>query len=79
VEKNTTVIFPLPMELIGAVMGAAGLNGSERPTAPRPPAPPAAPSMEDLPVFDDEMLSVFDEESLPVSDDDGPLPERAPA
>jgi regulator of protease activity HflC (stomatin/prohibitin superfamily) len=33
-EKNTTVIFPLPIELMGAVMGATGLNGS-RPT-PRP-------------------------------------------
>jgi regulator of protease activity HflC (stomatin/prohibitin superfamily) len=58
VEKNTTVIFPLPIELLGAIMGAVTTNGrtpaaSRGPTAQatsvpgpaaREPAPAPAPS-----------------------------------
>jgi regulator of protease activity HflC (stomatin/prohibitin superfamily) len=35
VEKNTTIVFPLPIELMGAVMGAMGMNG-RAPTEPSP-------------------------------------------
>jgi regulator of protease activity HflC (stomatin/prohibitin superfamily) len=40
VEKNTTIVFPLPIELVGAMLGIS-------PTMPQPPAPPrraAAPA-----------------------------------
>jgi regulator of protease activity HflC (stomatin/prohibitin superfamily) len=39
-EKNTTVVFPLPIDLLG------GIFGFERaPAAPAPPAPPAPPDL----------------------------------
>ena len=72
VEKNTTIIFPLPMELIGAVMHATGLDGPDKPPVSRPPAPPAPPKMDDdVAVFDDEGTV------MPPTIDDGPLPEPA--
>ncbi len=37
-EKNTTIVFPLPIELLG---GLLGVFRDEQ--TPRPPAPPAAP------------------------------------
>jgi regulator of protease activity HflC (stomatin/prohibitin superfamily) len=51
-EKNTTIVFPLPIELLNAVMGggAAAPQTPVAPVAPRPapatprPAPPVEPS-----------------------------------
>nr|MBA3644228.1 slipin family protein [Chloroflexia bacterium] len=42
-EKNTTVVFPLPIDLIGSLLG--GQNGRSEPSAPptRPAPPPAPP------------------------------------
>ena len=49
-EKNTTVVFPLPIDLIGSLLG--GQNGRSEPSAPRTqlapqPAPPARPRFPD--------------------------------
>ena len=51
VEKNTTVVFPLPIDLLGNLMGAGATGDGRRgrpstPVAPRPatPAPIAAPA-----------------------------------
>ena len=74
VEKNTTIIFPLPMELIGAVMGTSGVGGADRPAPPAPPKPRdprdlgAMPESDALPILDDV---------APPGLDDGPLPETA--
>lgn len=38
-EKNTTVVFPLPIDLIGSLMG----GGSNSSSAPTPPAPAQGP------------------------------------
>ena len=65
-EKNTTIVFPLPVDLIGAMMGAAGSGGSDGAATPRPPVPPPPPPIDDL--------SLFDDATPPLSDDDGPLP-----
>jgi len=56
-NQNTTVVFPLPMDVLepfvgkGASTRAAGTERSDRPTAPPPPEPPAAddPDVGDLP------------------------------
>ena len=45
VEKNTTVVFPLPMDLIGQMIGAP-TNGR---TAATPPTPPRAPATGPIP------------------------------
>uniref|UniRef100_A0A182U4Y2 Band 7 domain-containing protein n=1 Tax=Anopheles melas TaxID=34690 RepID=A0A182U4Y2_9DIPT len=43
-EKNSTIVFPLPIELIGPLMNFTSSLGVQRTTAPvRPMAPPAAP------------------------------------
>lgn len=48
-EKNTTIVFPLPIDLLGAVIGGGG-NVPQTPVAPRPapaaprPAPPVEPA-----------------------------------
>ena len=39
-EKNTTVVFPLPIDLIGTLMG--GVDGARPERAPAPPTAPAA-------------------------------------
>ena len=39
-EKNTTVVFPLPIDLIGTLMG--GVDGARPERAPGPPTAPAA-------------------------------------
>ena len=39
-EKNTTVVFPLPIDLIGTLMG--GVDGARPERAPAPSTPPAA-------------------------------------
>jgi regulator of protease activity HflC (stomatin/prohibitin superfamily) len=56
VEKNTTIVFPLPIELVGAVLGGIGANGrttvTPSPTAasparggaPQTPPPPPQPA-----------------------------------
>ena len=56
VEKNTTVVFPLPIDLLGNMLGANGTgdgHGNGRPSAPvapRPAAPaPIAPPAEMAP------------------------------
>jgi regulator of protease activity HflC (stomatin/prohibitin superfamily) len=56
-NQNTTVVFPLPMDVLepfvgkGASTRAAGTERSARPTSPSPPEPPAAddPDVGDLP------------------------------
>jgi regulator of protease activity HflC (stomatin/prohibitin superfamily) len=42
-EKNTTIVFPLPIELLGAVLGAGGTAG-RTPSAPRAAVPTPGPS-----------------------------------
>ena len=42
-EKNTTVVFPLPMELLGGLLGGA----SDRPRSTPPQTPPAKPGKAD--------------------------------
>ncbi len=58
VEKNTTVVFPLPMDLIGQLMGVSA-NGRTPTSSPLPPAPavpviPAVPVSPAVPVPGDE-------------------------
>jgi regulator of protease activity HflC (stomatin/prohibitin superfamily) len=40
-EKNSTIIFPLPMELMRAFMGMTAILPDSPPTSPAEPAPPA--------------------------------------
>jgi regulator of protease activity HflC (stomatin/prohibitin superfamily) len=40
-EKNSTIIFPLPMELMRAFMGMTAILPDSTPTSPAEPAPPA--------------------------------------
>jgi regulator of protease activity HflC (stomatin/prohibitin superfamily) len=51
VNQNTTVVFPLPIDLLRAFTGAVGGDRERpRPAAPAPPAPPPPPEPEsDLP------------------------------
>jgi regulator of protease activity HflC (stomatin/prohibitin superfamily) len=43
-EKNTTIIFPLPIELMGAIIGRPGTDGRVPPAAGPSPASGAAPT-----------------------------------
>jgi regulator of protease activity HflC (stomatin/prohibitin superfamily) len=51
--NNTTVVFPLPMDIIEPFLGrgdyAAGGSKAKPPRPPVPPAPPAAETPDDLP------------------------------
>ncbi len=38
-EKNSTILFPVPIDLISAFMGLGQSSGSDRPQTPRPTAP----------------------------------------
>jgi regulator of protease activity HflC (stomatin/prohibitin superfamily) len=50
VNQNTTVVFPLPIDLLRAFTGAIGGDGERpRPQAPAPPPPPEVSSERDLP------------------------------
>jgi regulator of protease activity HflC (stomatin/prohibitin superfamily) len=40
VEKNTTIVFPLPIELLGGVMGTSTRGQTPSAAGPRPPATP---------------------------------------
>jgi regulator of protease activity HflC (stomatin/prohibitin superfamily) len=44
-NQNTTVVFPLPMDVLEPFLGA----GEARPRKPRPAPPPAAADVDDLP------------------------------
>ena len=46
-NQNTTVVFPLPMDMIEPFLG--GEQGRKRPKPPAPPAEPVAPEIDDLP------------------------------
>ena len=46
-NQNTTVVFPLPMDMIEPFLG--GEQGRKRPKPPAPPAPAAPPVDDDLP------------------------------
>jgi regulator of protease activity HflC (stomatin/prohibitin superfamily) len=53
-NQSTTVVFPLPMDLLEAFMGrsqggAAPTPTRPRPAAPSPPEPPSNPDADDLP------------------------------
>jgi len=43
-EKNTTVVFPLPIDMLGAFMSGQSARPASTPEAPRPAAPPAPPA-----------------------------------
>src|SRR5213078_4860397 len=47
VEKNTTIVFPLPIELMGAMIGA--LNGNDNPGRSAPAVAPAPTRTVDAP------------------------------
>jgi regulator of protease activity HflC (stomatin/prohibitin superfamily) len=50
VNQNTTVVFPLPIDLLRAFTGAIGGDGERpRPQTPAPPPPPEVSSERDLP------------------------------
>src|SRR6202000_1223814 len=42
-NQNTTVVFPLPMDVLEPFLGAANPNAGDSKANPGPPAPPAAP------------------------------------
>jgi regulator of protease activity HflC (stomatin/prohibitin superfamily) len=52
-NQNTTVVFPLPMDMLEPFIGrsdhAAGGSKAKAPSPPPPPPPPAAPDADDLP------------------------------
>jgi len=52
-NQNTTVVFPLPMDMLEPFIGrsdhAAGGSKAKAPNPPSPPAPPPDPDADDLP------------------------------
>jgi regulator of protease activity HflC (stomatin/prohibitin superfamily) len=53
-NQNTTVVFPLPMDMLEPFLGrsdhaAGGSKAKATPNPPPPPPPPAAPDADDLP------------------------------
>jgi regulator of protease activity HflC (stomatin/prohibitin superfamily) len=46
-NQNTTVVFPLPMDVLEPFLGGSGPGAKPRPKAPAPPPPPPEP--DDLP------------------------------
>jgi regulator of protease activity HflC (stomatin/prohibitin superfamily) len=46
-NQNTTVVFPLPLDMLEPFLGGSGPN--PRPPKPPPPAPPSEPDAGDLP------------------------------
>jgi regulator of protease activity HflC (stomatin/prohibitin superfamily) len=49
VNQNTTVVFPLPIDLLRAFTGATGGDGERPQTRPAPPPAPEVPPEPDLP------------------------------
>jgi len=69
-EKNTTVVFPLPIELIGGMLNGFGSSSNgQAPTPRQAPVPPTAtpeiPIEDEMPVEDD----LPPRKALPLSDD----------
>jgi hypothetical protein len=76
-NQNTTVVFPLPMDVIEPFLGRSDHNrgGSKaKPDAPRPDAPPAA----DDPALPPEP-AVGPEPVIPPEDDSPPDPNLPPS
>ncbi len=49
-NQNTTVVFPLPMDMLEPFIGRSDhAAGGSKAKAPNPPPPPAAPDADDLP------------------------------
>jgi regulator of protease activity HflC (stomatin/prohibitin superfamily) len=48
-EQNTTVVFPLPVDMISTMLGGAARPGGARPSAPAVAARPAAPTVSAAP------------------------------
>jgi regulator of protease activity HflC (stomatin/prohibitin superfamily) len=86
-NQNTTVVFPLPMDVIEPFLGRADHNrgGSKaKPDAPRPDAPPAPPGGgEPVPGVEGSGLSaepdVGPEPIVPPEDDSPPDPNLPPS
>jgi hypothetical protein len=71
-ERNSTILFPVPIDLIAPFLNMNGMNGATAP-AHQGPMPPPEDTSAPSPTFED-MAAELDEES----DLDDALPRRAP-